>query len=316
MANHGSCADVTGRSRAMALVGGPNLRTMNEPRDGPGLVFLAGHTATLVATSWLVALSWGTWWAVAAIFVHGVVVVHLFAPFHETSHASAFRTPWLNRALVWITGVAIGIPPTFFKWEHFAHHTHTNDPERDPQLIPMAEGASGYFLYASALPYFEYLLGSLMRFAAGRFNETEAGFLDTENRKRVRREAIAMWAVYGTLAAWSLATGSWALVMFWLLPRLAGEPVMRIIRMSEHVGCPLTDNVFRNTRTVLTLAPIRWLAWNMAYHAEHHAFPGVPFHRLGRLHEALKGDLEQLERGYVRTHARLIRSALAHRAVD
>jgi fatty acid desaturase len=54
----------------------------------------------------------------------------------------------------------------------------------------------------------------------------------------------------------------------------------------------------------------------MAYHAEHHAFPGVPFHRLGRLHEALKGDLEQLERGYVRTHARLIRSALAHRAVD
>ena len=305
---------MTGRSRAMALVGGQNLRAVSELRDGPGLVFLAGHAATLVATGWLVAASWGSWWAAPAVFIHGVVVVHLFAPFHEAAHGHAFRTPWLNQALVWLTGVAIGIPPTFFKREHFAHHTHTNDPERDPQLIPMAQSASGYVLYASALPYFGNLLGSLARFAAGRFNETEVGFLDPESTMRVRRETIAMWMVYLGCAAWSVAWGSWAVVIFWLLPRFAGEPVMRIIRMSEHVGCPRIDNVFRNTRTVLTLAPLRRLAWNMAYHAEHHAFPGVPFHRLGRLHEALKDELEQLERGYVRTHARLIHNALAHRA--
>ena len=307
---------MTGRSRAMALVGGQNLHAVSELRDGPGLVFLAGHAATLVATGWLVAASWGSWWAAPAVFIHGVVVVHLFAPFHEAAHGHAFRTPWLNHAVVWLTGVAIGIPPTFFKREHFAHHTHTNDPERDPQLIPMAQSASGYVLYASALPYFRNLFGSLVRFAAGRFNETEAGFLDAESRTRVRREAIAMWAVYGLLAAYSVAFESWAVVLLWLLPRLAGEPVMRIIRMSEHVGCPRIDNVFRNTRTVLTLAPVRWLAWNMAYHAEHHAFPGVPFHRLGQLHEALKGDLEQLEHGYFRTHARLIRNAQASRAAS
>ena len=307
---------MTGRNRAMARVGGGNLHTLGELRDGPGLVYLAGHAATLAATGWLVAAAWGSWWAAPAVFIHGVVVVHLFALFHETAHGHAFRTPLLNRGLVWLSGLAIGIPPTFFRWEHFAHHTHTNDPKRDPQLIPMAKTLSGYVLYASSLPYFANLVGSLARYAIGRFNETEAGFLNAGRRARVQREAIAMWMVYGGCAAWSVAWESWAIVVFWLLPRLAGEPVMRIIRMSEHVGCPLTDNVFRNTRTVLTLAPIRWLAWNMAYHAEHHAFPGVPFHRLGRIHEALKGDLEQLERGYVRTHARLIRSALAHRAVD
>ena len=304
----------SGRSRAIALVGGKNLHAMSELRNGPGLAFLAGHAAALAATGGMLALAWGSWWAAPAVFIHGVVVVHLFAPFHEATHGHAFRTPWLNRAVGWITGVAIMIPPSFFKREHFAHHTHTNHPERDPQLIPMAERFGGYVLYASALPYFHNLLTSLVRYAAGRFTAPEAGFLDAECRRRVRRESLAMWAIYGAGAAWSMAFESWAVVIFWWLPRVAGEPVMRLIRMSEHVGCPLTANVFRNTRTVLTLAPLRWLAWNMAYHAEHHVFPGVPFHRLGRLHQALKDHLGQVERGYARTHVRLVRNTLlAHR---
>ena len=310
-AGGGRGRDPTGRSRAMALVGGENLHAMSELRDGPGLAFLAGHAGALAATGWLLALSWGSWWTAPAVFVHGVIVVHLFAPFHEAVHGHAFRTPWLNRVVGWLTGAAIMIPPTFFRAEHFAHHTHTNHPERDPQRIPMAESLGGYVLYASALPYFHNLLTSLARYAAGRFTVAEAGFLDASRRARVQREAIALWTVYGACAAWSLAFESWAAAAFWWLPRVAGEPVMRFIRMSEHVGCPLTADVFRNTRTVLTFAPLRWLAWNMAYHAEHHVFPGVPFHRLGRLHRSLKGHLEQVERGYARTHARLVHNAFA-----
>jgi fatty acid desaturase len=32
---------------------------------------------------------------------------------------------------------------------------------------------------------------------------------------------------------------------------------------------------------------MRWLAWQMQYHTAHHAFPGVPFHRLRELHHTL-----------------------------
>jgi fatty acid desaturase len=32
---------------------------------------------------------------------------------------------------------------------------------------------------------------------------------------------------------------------------------------------------------------MRWLSWQMPYHTAHHAFPGVPFHRLRELHEAI-----------------------------
>jgi len=32
---------------------------------------------------------------------------------------------------------------------------------------------------------------------------------------------------------------------------------------------------------------MRWLGWQMQYHTAHHAFPGVPFHRLHELHEII-----------------------------
>ena len=35
-----------------------------------------------------------------------------------------------------------------------------------------------------------------------------------------------------------------------------------------------------NTRTMKTNPVVRWLAWQMPYHCEHHTFPSVPFHAL------------------------------------
>jgi fatty acid desaturase len=80
--------------------------------------------------------------------------------------------------------------------------------------------------------------------------------------------------------------------------------------MSEHVGRPRTPDLLRNTRTVLTLAPIRLLAWNNAYHAEHHAIPTVPFFSLPRLHSLLKPHIEDVRPGYFNTQLHLIRNGL------
>jgi len=42
--------------------------------------------------------------------------------------------------------------------------------------------------------------------------------------------------------------------------------------------------------------------WNMPYHAEHHAYPGVPFHRLPELHETIKDELKEKDDGYAEFH--------------
>jgi len=123
-----------------------------------------------------------------------------------------------------------------------------------------------------------------------------------------------MWAVYAGIAVLSIATGSLAALWLWLVPRVIAEPVMRVIRMSEHGACPLVPDMLKNTRTVLTLRPIQWLNWNMAYHAEHHSLPAVPFHALPALHGHLGPHLAELEQGYGRTQALIIERARQRRA--
>jgi fatty acid desaturase len=56
--------------------------------------------------------------------------------------------------------------------------------------------------------------------------------------------------------------------------------------------------MFENTRTTFTTALVRFLAWNMPYHVEHHVFPAVPFYQLPRLHQMMKADLRETADGY------------------
>jgi fatty acid desaturase len=65
------------------------------------------------------------------------------------------------------------------------------------------------------------------------------------------------------------------------------KPVHQLQNTIEHLGRPHEDNVLVNTRSTRTNAVMRWLGWQMQYHTAHHAFPGVPFHRLRELNEAI-----------------------------
>ena len=70
----------------------------------------------------------------------------------------------------------------------------------------------------------------------------------------------------------------------WVVPALLGQPFLRLYLLAEHGDCPEVANMFENTRTTFTTRAVRWLAWNMPYHVEHHVWPTVPFHRLPEVH--------------------------------
>ena len=294
------------------LIGKDQLKALNRRSDGPGLIFFFGHLVVMGATGALLWLSLGTPWVVATTFLHGVVIVHWFSPFHESIHGTAFRTPWLNTVIGFFAGLMIVLVPRHFTYEHTQHHSYTQDAERDPQRIPMGERLGGYLLYATGIPYFRGLLRSLFVLPFGQFSMAEQVFIPVEERGRVQHEAQLMWLIYVAAAAASVWAQSWVVVVFWLIPRVAGEPVMRLIRMSEHVGCPVVPDLLRNTRTVLTVPWLRWLAWNNAFHAEHHNSPQTPFHALPRLHALLRSHLAEVRNGYGATQVALIRNALAN----
>ena len=137
------------------IIGRGRLARFVARRDGPGLAFAAAHATLIVATGWLLWRSLGTAWVVPATIVHGIVIVHLFAPFHESTHYTAFRSRRLNTAAGWLTGLVLMLPPTVFRYQHTAHHRYTQDIERDPQMIPIGEHRWGFLYYASAVPYFK-----------------------------------------------------------------------------------------------------------------------------------------------------------------
>ena len=180
-------------------------------------------------------------------------------------------------------------------------------------MIPMASRLGGYLFYGSAIPYFQNILNHLIFHPLGRFTEVERGFIAPHSRRRVQHQVWVMWAVYLAIAATSLALQSWAALVFWVIPRVVGEPFQRFIRMTEHVGCPLVPSMLHNTRTTLVCTPLRWLAWNMPLHAEHHAISSVPFHALPALHRELAPHLGTVARSYLAAEAQIVRSTLAAR---
>mgnify|MGYP002682199864 CR=1 FL=1 len=48
------------------------------------------------------------------------------------------------------------------------------------------------------------------------------------------------------------------------------------------------------------------VAWNMPFHAEHHALPTVPFHKLPDLHQAVRDHLKTTADGYARFNGDLV----------
>lgn len=287
------------RSRARELVGDA-LPGLTRRSDGPGLRYTAAH---LLATAASAALLWwaGTSWAwPAALLLHGAVLVHWFAPFHEAAHFTVFRNRRHNRWLGKFAGFIIWLPFDYFVLEHRQHHLFTNLPERDSEYIPHGNSRLGWLWYCTAVPYFYNLFATFVRYPLNRFSALEQEFLGQQGMRAARREATGMAALYGALLLAAWAAGALALLWwYWILPRLVAEPLMRVIRLSEHGGCAEVEDMLRNTRTVLAMPGVRQLNWNMCYHAEHHALASVPFHRLPAAHALLRPHLAELSSGYL-----------------
>ena len=125
------------------------LKALSRRSDGRGLTQLAGHLLMLGATGAAVAWSHDTLWLLPALIVHGVVLIFLFSPLHECVHRTAFRSRALNDAVAWVCGAVMLLPPEYFRAFHFAHHRHTQDPERDPELALLQPDDLGRYLLRS-----------------------------------------------------------------------------------------------------------------------------------------------------------------------
>ena len=261
--------------------------------DAAGLRHLAGHLGAIAACALWIGLGLPLWWLL--IPVQGVLIVFLFTLEHEATHKTPFDSEWLNEAVGRGCGFLLLLPFTWFRYFHLAHHRWTNIADKDPELAAgTPETLRAWLWHVSGLPYWiaqARLMAGLIR------GDERAEYLPAGALPRMQREAKAMLAGYGLVLASLLFTP--LLFWVWLLPVVLGQPALRLYLLAEHGDCARVENMFENTRTTFTTAVMRFLAWNMPYHVEHHVFPAVPFHRLPDLHAHLQRHLKVTADGYV-----------------
>lgn len=289
------------------------LKQLMTRSDKPALLRLALWVPLVLATGYLIALAMGSIWFVPAMMLHGVVLVHHFSLQHECCHYTAFKTRWLNDLVGNLCGLVIMLPNRFFRYEHCDHHTFTQRHGHDPEMIELPVNLRGYLWYLSSVPYWRAKFSELYRHSAGHITPAEKKFIPKEERATIIREARLMALFYFAVIVACIVQGWTAPLWYWLIPVILGEPVMRAIRMTEHVGRPAVGDMRVNTRSNIVSAPWRFLCWNMNYHAEHHYASSVPFHALPALSEKLGSHVYTEKKGYFGAHIDMLAQILGRK---
>ena len=179
------------------------------------------------------------------------------------------------------------------------------DPEIDPApaiLGAWPRSALVHLGLASGQHLVVLKLGLLLGLASGipSLYDRFMPWLPREQRRRTG------WEARGVLLLWAgIAGAAWAgsgIAQALLVVQLIGHAALSPLLMAEHHGLPSEGDALTRTRSIATIAPLRWFYWNMPYHAEHHAWPSVPFHALPALHAEVAAYLPHRNQGYIAVH--------------
>lgn len=251
----------------------------------------------------------------------GMLMCSLFACQHECVHNTAFKTRQLNQVVAFITGLSYLYPSTIFRELHFTHHRHTHEPGLDPEVslggkaIPsVISNLPFYLTWLSGFPLFIFKIGMTTVGALGMpefMRKNVYPFIRPEVRLKLM---IECWLVLGIhLSILGLAifvyNGFWALFIGLLL----GHCLLASYTAAEHNGLPHEGSILERTRSIAAPSFVKFLMWNMPYHAEHHSYPAVPFHALPQLHEAMKDELKHKDQNHPKFHWMVFRDTTVGR---
>lgn len=266
------------------VIDASRLRRLSVASNTKGALQALSHVGAIGVSGTMLWMTRGTAWALPLFAVHGVLLNFLYAGQHELSHWTVFRTGWLNEWVGRAFGFVLFYPRTFDQVQHMAHHRFTQDWRRDGELARERYTMKSYLLWMAGLTYWYSRWRRILRISRGAVTEP---YVPLKRHAELIREARWHLAGYALVTVISLGVNSWAAVILWLAPMLTMKCVHQLQNTIEHLGLTHDDNVLANTRSTRTNTVMRWLGWQMQYHTAHHAFPGVPFHRLRELHDAI-----------------------------
>lgn len=262
-------------------------------KDGPAIRDTLIWFGLLFTSGALAFAFWGSWWALPAFMVYGVIYATTSdSRWHESSHGTAFKTPWMNDALYEIASFMVVRESTVWRWSHARHHSDTIIMGRDPEIV--VQRPTNLIGLIMSFTFIQGTWGTFKKMwahAQGIIFEDEKCYIPESEHHKVIFKARIYLSIYAAVILLAWMSSSILPLMFIGLPTLYGSWLMPIYGYTQHAG--LAENVLDhrlNCRTVHMNIVHRFLYWNMGYHVEHHMFPMVPYHQLPKLHELMKDD--------------------------
>jgi fatty acid desaturase len=284
------------------ILSADELSSLNTRSNLQGCLRLGGHLAVMFISGYL----WTLYpVAIPLLVIYGFSLAAMFAVLHECCHRTAFANNQVNDIVAWWAGVLSFYNSTFYRRYHKWHHRYTRIPGKDPELTDRTpDSLLSYGLELSGLPWWWGKIRGHSRIALGLIEECE--YIPATARAETIRSTRLQLLVYAVAIGISIIFAQPWFINYWLLPLAVGQPILRFILLAEHTGCSLDDNSLTNTRTTLTLAPLRFLMWNMPFHADHHLYASIPFHALPAAHDRLKSHFATVDPGYLRVNLDII----------
>ncbi len=286
------------------------LNILNAKSNLKGTLQLAVNLAMMSGSGYL----WGAnmqnisdrWYvALPALVIYGFSLAIMFAPLHECCHRTAFTNNQVNDVVAWLAGLLSFYNSTFYRLYHKCHHRYTQIPDKDPELSDRKP--TNFREYIIEISGINWWIGKFRRhFLTAISNLENCPFIPESSRAEVILSTRLQLLVYAVAIAISIFFGQPWFLLYWLLPLAVGQPILRFLLLAEHIDRPCTDNMLTNTRTTFTFAPLRFLIWNISFHAEHHLYVSIPFHQLAIAHEKLSSHFECVEDGYLKVHRQII----------
>tara|TARA_B100000959_G_scaffold281484_1_gene345654 strand:- start:1747 stop:2712 length:966 start_codon:yes stop_codon:yes gene_type:complete len=289
------------------LIPKEKLRPFLQRNNINGITHLCMHLGLIFLSGILIYISTNIFIKILVMIAHGSFIAFLYAGLHECIHKSAFKNKRLNEFVGYFIGFVLLRSFLNARYRHVAHHTFTQHPEKDPDKVDFPSSYLVYLKHVTSLSVWIRIIENLFRHSFGKINNSEKNYIPENEIKSLVFESRMMLFGYILIASLSIYFNTTFFLIYWFIPRILGEPFLRLVRMVEHTGKDETANMINNTRTSFPSAFLKFLYWNMPYHIEHHLYASVPFYRLPKFHKLIKPHTDEVEPSIFSVHLEILK---------
>ena len=248
------------------------------------LLWLPVHVLAIAAA--IVLITRGPWiaWPIASLVI-GCSFGGLAFLAHETLHGAVVSGRRTRRVIGWLSFLPFTLSPKLWcAWHNRAHHGHTNEPIRDPDLYPTIDQ---YEKSRAVRAVTRFSLGGRRWLGASSilfgFSVQSLGVLVRARAQGTLTRRALTTAILETaagVAVWTallVLVGFWPFVFAYALPLVIANAIVMSFIVTNHGLSPLgtVNDPLANSLTVTVPRWVDFLVLGFGWHVEHHIFPSV-----------------------------------------